>query len=300
MADIIIDTSSHYITDSDMASVSTTTSSKARWTDFESFGRSIGHTNIPAHVVDQLLGRDLVAAAPPAHFSRVLFIPRHDRHIAHLPLYDVSTAYARAVGDAPMGSSKYRVELALMRRPTGDGHGDIVSHLLTVHGGVRGVLERRGGDAPAETTIALPGSGSGTFAIDSGRNRRTNVSASFPLADQRTPGGIIRFPYFDVDIGGREQWQWQIHPCEHGALRYTLVRSSDDLQPKVVAVYHHVGVSLNLPADYSEGVLLLPEGGSEVEAELAVASLLGFLWQLRDMHPKKRSLTTKLFRGRRA
>jgi hypothetical protein len=144
---------------------------------------------------------------------------------------------------------------------------------------------------------ALPGSGSGTFTIDAGRHQRSIVSASFPLADQRTPGGTIRFPYFDVNIRGREQWQWQIRPYEHGSLRYTLVRSGDDLEPSVVAVYHHVGVSINLPADYSEGVLLLPEGGSEAEAELAVASLLGLLWQLRDMHAKKGSLM-KLFKRR--
>lgn len=60
----------------------------------------------------------------------------------------------------------------------------------------------------------------------------------------------------------------------------------------MLAVYHHVGVGINLPADYSEGVLLLPEGDG---ADMAVASLLGLLWQMRDMHAKKTGTLRKFF-----
>lgn len=133
-------TSSH--ADSDM---STTT----RWTEFPSFGRSICHAPVPVDAVDHLLGRHL--AAPPAHLSRVLYIPRHDRAVSHLPLYDVSADYARAVAGAVMGSSKYRVSLALMQRPSGEG-GEGVDYLLNV-AGARGVLEARRGDSLGSETV---------------------------------------------------------------------------------------------------------------------------------------------------
>jgi hypothetical protein len=65
------------------------------------------------------LGRQLPPT--PEHLSRVLYIPRHDDTTSHLPLYDISFRYSEAIGDAPMGSSKYTVSLGMMKRPKGDG-----------------------------------------------------------------------------------------------------------------------------------------------------------------------------------
>lgn len=76
------------------------------------------------------LGRQL--SATPSHLSRALYVPRHDSSMSHLPLYDISTRYADAVGDLPIGSSKYAVKLGLMQRPRGDG-GDDIPVLCNAH-----------------------------------------------------------------------------------------------------------------------------------------------------------------------
>lgn len=133
---------------SDMAA---STSSRSRWTDFPSFSNSVVHA-VPSGTVDQLLGRDL--SAPPFHFSRVLYVPRHDHQVTHLPLYDVSDEYERAVKGAPMGSSKYKINLSLMRRPSGDKPGDEVRYFLDVYGGTQAKLQSRSkGGVGEETTV---------------------------------------------------------------------------------------------------------------------------------------------------
>lgn len=137
---------------SDLTNMTAAALQRSRWTDFPSFGNSIVHTSVPGDTVDQLLGRRL--SAQPAHLTRVLYIPRHDRRVTHLPLYDVSHDYARATQDAPMGSCTYKINLSLMRRPAGDRPGDDARYLLDVHGERQAQLRRRSGQVtPHETTM---------------------------------------------------------------------------------------------------------------------------------------------------
>ncbi|KAI8221659.1 hypothetical protein K4K54_007520 [Colletotrichum sp. SAR 10_86] len=78
--------------------------------------------------LDTRLGRDL--SNTPANLSRVVYIPRHRDITVHLPLYDVSNTYFDAVKKEPIGSSKYKLNLAMMRRPSGDGTDGEVRYLV--------------------------------------------------------------------------------------------------------------------------------------------------------------------------
>lgn len=93
-------------------------------------------------------------------------------------------------------------------------------------------------------------------------------------------------------------YQWQIHPVEHGPLRYTLIEfpSSQDasaLEPenqhRIKAIYYNVGVGASLVQPFSEGVLLLPANknmSSDLE-NAAVTSLIGLLWMSRGVQKVK-------------
>ncbi|KAG6361726.1 hypothetical protein INS49_009954 [Diaporthe citri] len=88
---------------------------------------------------------------------------------------------------------------------------------------------------------------------------------------------------------------WQIHPVEHGPLRYTLVElpSPDqdasavepENQHRIKAIYHNVGVGTSLVQPFSEGVLLLPASRvMDADPETVVlTSLIGLLWKARGV-----------------
>lgn len=142
-----------------------------------------------------------------------------------------------------------------------------------------------------------------TFVLDShtgGKAARSMACVSFPLADQQTPSGRVRFPYYELrsEQADGTKLQWQIQPHEHGALRYTLVDTTADCDPAVKAIYHHVGLGINLPSDYSEGVLLLSPAEDGCDEEWVVASLLGLLWHVREVHSKRRKPMLKRLLGR--
>ena len=147
------------------------------------------------------------------------------------------------------------------------------------------------------TSRSLPRQASMTFDIGSPSQGRSPVTVSFPLADQKTPAGTIRFPYFEMRSADR-RFQWQILPHEHGSLRYTLVDTTDDYDPIVKAIYHHVGAAINLPSTYSEGVLLLSPDQDPHDEDLVVASLLAVLWHGRELHAKKQTRLLKRLLGR--
>jgi hypothetical protein len=128
--------------------------------------------------------------------------------------------------------------------------------------------------------------------------------------------GALRFPYFSFSSpDGTAVYEWQIHPQEHGTLRYTLVQLNDeasgtdtDSSSSVRAIYHHIGYHGSLFLPQSEGVLLLPElsnNGNEWLESVIVASLIGLLWRIRGMEigetepkadrKKKRSLIKRVF-----
>lgn len=73
--------------------------------------------------------------------------------------------------------------------------------------------------------------------------------------------------------------EWHINPARHGGTRYTLVDQADG---EVRAIYHHAGLESSLPGHYSEGVVLLPRERDPERDAVAVASLLGLLWDIRS------------------
>lgn len=99
---------------------------------------------LEASSIDTRLGRKLEPT--PSHLSRVVYIPMHSDETTHLPLYEFSRPYQDAVKDEPVGGSNYKLKLALMRKPKGDGtHGE-VRYLVDFTSGAEGgaaTVERR-------------------------------------------------------------------------------------------------------------------------------------------------------------
>lgn len=94
--------------------------------------------------LDQRLGRQL--SITPAHLSRVVYIPNHQHITTHLPLYDVTETYFKSVKKEPVGSSKYKLGLVMMKRPTGDGTDAEVRYLVDFEHEIDGTVatvERR-------------------------------------------------------------------------------------------------------------------------------------------------------------
>jgi hypothetical protein len=136
---------------------------------------------------------------------------------------------------------------------------------------------------------------------------KTNITvvASFPIPDTVTRAGSAPNPYFSFSLpDGETTFQWQVHPVQHGPLRYTLAAidpypamaqdAGTQMQrneENILAIYHHIGLATSLSMPYSEGVLLLPELRDNQDSSLEavyVASLLGLLWCVRRMPIKKR------------
>ncbi|KAF9893203.1 hypothetical protein FE257_011626 [Aspergillus nanangensis] len=260
------------------------------------------------------MGREI--SATPSHLSRALYIPHHDATVSHLPIYDVSFRYADTVGDLPIGTSKYTVKLGMMERPRGDG----VDNIAVAH---NAAFVRVGNDGPVVGTVQCRGElmAQGPeveVTIDTAddtacsllqrdpcrfesRGTPTPVMVSHEIPPSKTRVGTFEHPFFTFKIPGdidMATFQWQIHPVEHGRLRYTLVRkaSGDNDIPKeqVCAIYHHIGLGASLSLPHSEGVLLLPPRMSSETEAMVVASTLGFLWRLREMNgvkEKKRRLS---------
>lgn len=104
-------------------------------------------------------------------------------------------------------------------------------------------------------------------------------------------------PWFTItSTESSASYQWQIHPVEHGPLRYTLIElpssghGASTVEPenqhRIKAIYHNVGVGTSLVQPFSEGVLLLPANEKDMDADLeaaAVTSLMGLLWKCRGV-----------------
>lgn len=118
------------------------------------------------------------------------------------------------------------------------------------------------------------------------------LEVTYPIPPSTTRKGIFKHPYFSFHIPGESSTlEWQIHPSQQGRMRYTLVRhaASDQRQQQVgdsdiQAIYYHIGVGASLSLLYSEGVLLLPTVQDSVRESLIVASALGMLRRLRELH----------------
>ncbi|KAJ0282544.1 hypothetical protein COL940_005096 [Colletotrichum noveboracense] len=209
--------------------------------------------------LDTRLGRDL--SSTPANLSRVVYIPRHRDITVHLPLYDVSNTYFDAVKKEPIGSSKYKLNLAMMRRPSGDGTDAEVRYLVDFQE-----------DAKEKTVVVE-------------RRVPTHNGEVVGIADAQ-PSNL--------------EWQTcpKEHGALRYTLVDTSVEPTDG-KPVVHAIYHHAGIAFALPHDYSEGVLLLSEDLNDEAEALAVTTLLGLLERVRQVNqpaprPRKKSLVKRV------
>ncbi|GIC87933.1 uncharacterized protein Aud_004324 [Aspergillus udagawae] len=271
---------------------------------------------------DSLLGRR--PQNPPQDFTRVLYIPRHNSATMHLPLYDVAEQYRNAVKGCILNSSQYAVQLSMMEKPRDDGMNcEVAYHVnldrsATDDAPVRLQVQRRSlfedCEAIAHALTCLPPHDGCLIAIGNSQKGTdtycTLMEASFPIQPSIRGKHSIPHPYFTFLLPGKNNnqriVQWQVRPKEDSLRRYTLVEiraaserpdsalSEDNVrESKILAIYHHIGINVWLPKDFSEGVLLLPDqaGSEDNERELLiVASLLAFLWQLREkaqMKPQK-------------
>ncbi|OHW99399.1 hypothetical protein CSPAE12_01934 [Colletotrichum incanum] len=257
--------------------------------------------------LDQRLGRHL--APTPAHLSRVVYIPKHMDITTHLPLYDITENYAKAVKSEYIGSSKFKLNLAMIKTPNGDGTDAEVCYLVNLDSRpVESVVtvERR---VPAHNgemvSMHLPREGNSNFwvtSLDPTQLEQVVVANSFPVPDTKMHAGAtpVRHPWFTISHRSQNgavtvpsNLEWQVRPTELGPLRYTLVDTAVDDEngePVIHAIYHHVGIGFCLPNDYSEGVVLLSENLNGEAETLAVATLLGLLRQVRTINqPPPRS-----------
>lgn len=160
---------------------------------------------------------------------------------------------------------------------------------------------------------SLPNQGDGSFKVESAnpdRPSRLSLTASFPVLenDPNNPRSSQK-PWFTISHNASgavescpSHLEWQIHPVEYGALRYTLIDAGAAAaggDPVVHAIYHHVGIAFGLPHDYSQGVLLVSEDLSGEAETMAVGTLLGLLHQVRRLNQppprqKKKSLVKRV------
>lgn len=301
---------------------------------------------------EALLGRRL--SPTPDHLTkRILYLPSHDDKVTHLPLYDFTEAFKATIKGEPLGSSRFKTTFGLMHKPIGDGRdSSVVSYLVDFaqleagslaptprHGrtkkhessivATKGTIQRRslfGGEAEVEVMIqpqpclgtdVKDGSIAYTIAPSS-TTAEIPVSVSFPIAPTLSRFGSSRNAWFTFTVpsllNDEITLQWQMHPVQHGMLRYTLVEvpqhdpleaenqfeshREEDLPPfsatreqnqnLVRAIYHNVGLGFSLSQPFSEGALLLQSDlDPEIEA-IIVASLLGLLWRARKEESKPR------------
>ncbi|RDA91450.1 hypothetical protein CP533_6274 [Ophiocordyceps camponoti-saundersi (nom. inval.)] len=236
-------------------------------------------------------------SAPPAHLSRVLYIPPHDSFFSSLAVHDLSAEYEHAIRHAPlggghligpalMGSRLFVTRLATMRRPrsASDGAEYVVRARLGVSGEASLSVRSNGSPPTTETTmsseVTLPSSTTAedfqVSILDNPNPNPMQVSVSFPVPDTVSSAGTARHPYFLLLRRSAPSLQWQMQPIEDGPLRYTLVELSSPV--KIRAIYHHVGRGSSLSMPFSEGVLLVSGEGSEQARAMEVlvlASLLG-------------------------
>lgn len=137
------------------------------------------------------------------------------------------------------------------------------------------------------------------FSLSSVTNEQQSdtidVSTTYPLPSLKTNVGALHFPYFRFSLPRDAAiYEWQIHPLDHGTLRYTLIDLSADptevQDANIRAIYHHIGYHGSLFLPQSEGVLLLPELNEETDRLLEsviVSSLVGLLWRIRGMEIKE-------------
>ncbi|KAF4959280.1 hypothetical protein FSARC_10797 [Fusarium sarcochroum] len=250
----------------------------------------------------------------PAHLDRALYIPRHGDGVTHFALYDISKEYFEEVGMHPMGSESYKIELYVLRKPSGYHVGDNARFLvnLDASGTSMSIQERCIGREAVEAEVSLPTKQAKGFSIRSKTSAASveiNGELSYPLPDKHTKKAHIRYPYLTVftkstsDQVGPVHLQWQVHPLQDGPLRYELVdlqrRSrGHDSESSILAIYHHLGFESELPTSYSHGALLVPSNSTSAFEVKIVSSLIGVLSSVRQQSAfEKKSRIKSLIPG---
>ncbi|KAG7404666.1 hypothetical protein Forpe1208_v015345 [Fusarium oxysporum f. sp. rapae] len=225
----------------------------------------------------------------PAHLTKALYIPKHDDTISHFAIYDISKEYFEKVGVNPMGSESYKVELCLLRKPSGYHVGDNARFLVDVDASVS-IHERVMGRDPldAEVSSAIEGERSVSLQIHTGDSSfELTGQEYYLLPEKETKKRIIRYPYMSItgDHGASKalRCDWQVHPAEKGPLRYDLVdmEQQGDDDGAILATYHHHGFESELPTSYSHGILLLPNDSTPLFEITVVSSLMALLATIR-------------------
>jgi hypothetical protein len=88
----------------------------------------------------------------PSRLTKALYIPKHDDTTSHFAIYDISKEYSEKVGVHPMGSESYKVELCLLRKPSGYHAGDNARFLVDVDASVS-IHERVMGRDPLDAEV---------------------------------------------------------------------------------------------------------------------------------------------------
>ncbi|KAF9889583.1 hypothetical protein FE257_007091 [Aspergillus nanangensis] len=255
--------------------------------------------------------------------TRALYIPRHHSGTAHLPLYDVDDRYKDAVKGAIFGTNLYSMQLSQIEKPRGDGLDASVDYLVDMdtipdlQENYQLRVQRRTLSANHDITVnvLIPSRATGECTLTPSPQNPFDASAlrmtaSYPLNPSVRGEYLIPHPYFTFRLPGQNNQadrlvRWQVHPAPNNLYRYTLMdldaapdgvndavsaESPNPSDPRVLAIYDHVGIVVWLPTDFSEGVLLLREGSDQIQEATIVASLLGILWQIREtkeMHPRR-------------
>ncbi|KAJ5550466.1 hypothetical protein N7535_001593 [Penicillium sp. DV-2018c] len=260
-----------------------------------------------------------IKCTTPAHLTRALYIPRHDGSGSHLSIHDISTLYHEAAGDRDIGSASYLVSLGKMRKPQSESDNTTVYNVGFKHAAdfqsisvTAGAPDR----SPFDANVVIDANENETVIItkrgqETGGHivKDTAMSISYPISPTKFDKRVFVHPYYMLRIPGDDKMtlEWQIHPVEHGRLRYTLVRTPE-VQPTVhragsgvprdedvLAIYHHVGDGVSFPLPYSEGVLLLPPDMEPATETIVVASILAVLLQLRQLCKTGKDTKKKAF-----
>ncbi|RYP26002.1 hypothetical protein DL767_008208 [Monosporascus sp. MG133] len=258
---------------------------------FKTLSNTLPYSALPAPVLDNLRGRKY--SPQPPHLSRVLFIPKHNSAATHLPIYEVTDAYTRAVRGAALGSNLYKINLMHMDRPRGDGTDADVRFFVDVNGDKTSInVEERSMSSKegAITTITLPSeqnersvltrSGLDTSYIQAA----SNSGPAFQAGERRSVDTKFRnYPTLTVKSANNAEIQWKVRPNDHGGLCYHLLGKGSDVAYgstdfQLKAIYHHAGANLCHPLDYSEGVLLLPGVQDSKNDATAIALAILLLW----------------------
>ncbi|CEJ54856.1 hypothetical protein PMG11_01145 [Penicillium brasilianum] len=252
---------------------------------------------------------------PPSHLTKILYIPHHEEGTSHVSVAEVTAQYKESVKERGMGSASYVVALGRMPKPQAGGtepateenevlynvdFKDAALHLKSVasSSSAGSLVEANVTMESAENKAALIRLKSQEKdSVERPEDTAISMSISYPIPPISIRKRVYVYPYFAFQIPGEDKTylEWQIHPVSQGRLRYTLVRvpqkhetvegaaPSIPLDKDFLAVYHHVGDTVSLPLPTSEGVLLIsPDMNPETEA-IVVASVLGLLWQLRQI-----------------